>query len=137
MPKQTYLPEADIQNYEAMDYGHLSAHLGKLGISKGADLFLALLRSYRIAAHVANAAWGLVKELEAGGPITPETWLRIMRSLHDYSPGNFPPHPGDIEYCCHVLERLYDRMDGHPDRLACISMLYQEIEAHHKMLPRL
>ena len=109
MSRKTFMPEAEIQDLERMTKDALMVLLSAKGPHKIAQLIDALLRSYRLAATVANVAWKLAKEAEHGA-ITPETFEALQAALADYSPGNFAPPRNTLEYACRVLEDLYDRL---------------------------
>lgn len=108
-----HLSEKEIQQYEGMDSSELGAVFFKLGVSKGAHLFEAMLNSYRIAARVANAAWGYVKALENKDSYnSQEEFKSLERSLNDYSPANFSPHRSDLLFAAECFEAFFNEASG-------------------------
>lgn len=102
--KKNHLSESEIQQYETLTLEEISSVFFKLGVSKGAQLFFVMLQSYRIAARVANAAWGLVQS----NLQSPEELKRLQQALRDYSPNNFAPHRSDIEFAAECFEEYYN-----------------------------
>lgn len=135
MARVMYMPEAEIQKLEASSSSGIAAWIMQEGTHKSAEKFMGLLRSYRIAAHVANACWALVDDLRAGSGIQPATWERVITALHDYAPNNFPPHAGHVEYAMNVLEALYDRASKAPTREAAVEEIFQWAQELRKSLP--
>ncbi len=121
-----YLPEAAIQKLESLDIETLKALL-KDGSPKHATTLKSLLVSYRMAANVANTTWALVKELQTGHPIRPETWQAVTQAFHRYSPGNFPPAHVDAAFARQLLESIYNRA-ADQNREAILSILCEELE---------
>ena len=108
MTRDTFMSEREIRDLEGMSTTELWLWLDKKGPHRGESV-MSLLRSYRIAATVANAAWKVVKEAE-GGAITPESFQALQQTLNLYSPGNFLPFQSDLEFGCRMLEELYDHL---------------------------
>lgn len=117
--KKSHLSEKEIQQYESMDSAEIGAVFFKLGVSKAGMLFYAMLQSYRIAARVANAAWGYVKALEAKDEYNSrEEFTSLERALNDYSPENFSPHRGDAVFAAECFEAFYNESVGKPQHEA-------------------
>jgi hypothetical protein len=106
---QKHLPEMDIRRFEAMTPTDLSNTLTVLGPEESVQLLMALLKSYRLAATVANAAWKVSQE-SAKGDITPESFRAMQDSLVAYAPANFPPARVDVDLAAQTLEGIYDEI---------------------------
>lgn len=138
MARKVFMSEVDIRKFEQMDEAQIASVIFPLGLAEGAAMFVSLFRSYRIAATVANAAWKVSKEAEAG-QISPQAWGEMQRALHLYSPGNFRPFAAELEYGCRLLEELYDHLTQYADdnALACTMMdvLFRRITWMRSQLP--
>lgn len=105
MAKKDHLAVQEIYAYQAMSSAEISSVFFQLGVQKGAIIFHKMLTSFKIAARVANAAWGYVKACEEKGLDGPPS---IVQALHDYSPDNFHPHVGDVEFAADCFEQFYN-----------------------------
>ena len=105
--RKTYLKENEVKHLEAMTEAEVGALIFRDGLQRGAELMHALMRNYRIASTVANAAWKVVQEADAG-EISAASFKELRQALHLYAPKNFRPYKGDLEYGCRLLEELYD-----------------------------
>jgi hypothetical protein len=110
-PRIEHLPEKDIQDIEAFTPEQQEFFIERLGHEKTSGLITALLRSYRISAHVSNAAWKVVKESETGA-ISPESFRELQKALHIYSPLNFLPFKSDVEFAALMLESVYNTLES-------------------------
>lgn len=110
MAEKTHLSEAAIQKYEEWAADRIASHVFQNDIAQGAKQFLLLLRSYRIAANVAVAAWKLVEEHRKTGQVQPRTVEELVARLHLFAPEapHFAPPKPLAEYTCRVFEELYD-----------------------------
>ena len=106
--RKTYMPESEIQLLERMTEAEVAAYIMRAGTAKAGENIVCLLRSYRIASRVANAAWKVVKEGETG--VYTDSYVELTKALNLYSPGNFPPYASDLEFGCRMLEELYDHL---------------------------
>lgn len=124
------MPEGKIQELEKYNSAQMSSMIGTIGLQKTSELFITLLRSYRVAASVANAAWRVTKDAEAG-QITGESWQLLQKTLHLYSPGNFRPFKSDLEFYCCKLEELYDYLsqwnNTETSTMVIMEQLYEKI----------
>ena len=89
--KQRRLSEKEIQNFEAGDESQLRAYFTEMTGAQAGELFVQLLRSYRDAARVANAAWLVLDESERNGSPTQVSYQRLVEALKLYAPMNFLP----------------------------------------------
>jgi hypothetical protein len=137
--RQTYLPEKEIQQLELLSDAQLSSMVFTLGTNKTAELLGALLRAMRIKSMVANAAWRVVADAEAGG-IKPESWDGLKKALTLYSPGNFVPEATVLEHICLTLEELYDYLSEWNTAgfttMILMEALFRRIEEARAKLPR-
>jgi hypothetical protein len=106
MAKVTHLTEKTIQELEAQGEA-LASTLATAKPGEVVTLVQGLLRSYRMAANVANAAWRMHDENAKEG-CSAETFLNLERALECYAPGHFTLFEVDREMLCRQLELLYD-----------------------------
>lgn len=108
--RKTYMAESEIQKYEHADEARIGSVFFSEGVQQGAQHFVRLMRSYRIAANVAHSAWKLVEEMEKNGEPTIETWDELKARLHLFAPEApaFRPPKPLAEFGCRFLEELYD-----------------------------
>jgi hypothetical protein len=104
--KTASMAESEICAIERMTEGDVVAYVAQKG-AKLPETLTAFVRSYRIAAHVANTAWKFMKEVEQGAP-SQDTILELQKTLHLYSPANFKPIHFDSELACRSLEEAYN-----------------------------
>lgn len=106
--KSVFMSEAEIHHFEQMDDSTLEQNLS-------AKEFQRLLRSYRLAANVANAAWSVVSDFDDPAAVNGEVDLsmtRLRETLADYAPKHFPRmQPETLD----ALERMYDIASRRPD----------------------
>jgi hypothetical protein len=102
------MPDSEIQLLERMTDAEVAAYIMREGTAKAGENIVCLMRSYRIASRVANAAWKAVKEGETG--VFTDSYDELRKTLNLYSPGNFPPYASDLEFGCRLLEELYDHL---------------------------
>lgn len=114
MTKKNHLAIREIYQYQDMDSAQIGSIFFQLGVQKGANLFYLMLQSFKIAARAANAAWRIHQVLREHGtelPWIPSSVLDdLQRSLHDYSPDNFHPHLGDLEFAADCFEQFYNEV---------------------------
>jgi len=108
----SFTPEAEIRALEQLSDEEVAL--------TGAQV-KRLLRSYRLAANVANAAWFLVQSvpevLEGVGidrSVYNERAIRLVTALNDYAPEHFPRLPPRV---VDALEELYDEVAQQSDNL--------------------
>lgn len=106
---KTYLTEAEIQELSALSEEELGKWLLARTPAQLVSVLIRLLRSYRIAATVANSAWRFLDENAKGQP-TASSFLELQRALHGYSPANYPLLGADRELLCRNLEEVYNRL---------------------------
>lgn len=85
--KAKHLPESELRRLEQLDGEALAAELQLLSPKMLTEQFRQLLVAYRLAAHVANRAFGYAKDPSA---MTEEA---LLEALHEYAPEHFAdPH---------------------------------------------
>jgi hypothetical protein len=136
MSRKTFMSDADIRQLEAMSDAEIGMLVHKMGVAKTGEFISSIMRSYRISSMVANAAWTVIDELDAGNPLS----LRELRAaLNLYSPGNFPPYASDLEHTCRTLEELYDHLSQYSGEgnstMVMLEQLYERIVAYRALLP--
>lgn len=141
-PSRTvFLSDPEIRELERMDAGQISAHFMQAGVDKASQIVRAMIASYRITAHVANAAWGLFETLRCHPDILEEIDRRpdlkealgkVGAALSSYSPGNWPPPRTDREYAMHVLEKLYETATRRPSWESALEAIYQAVEVEYE-----
>jgi len=103
----SFMPEVEIHHFEHMDDIVLAQNLD-------ATEFRRLLRSYRLAANVANAAWSMISDFDDPAAINGEADLSMTRlrgTLADYAPEHFPRvAPATLG----ALQRMYDAAAARP-----------------------
>lgn len=114
-----YLLERAIQAMEGSRPEDLEAYLLSLSHEKLVDLFVQLLKSYRLAARVANAAWKFLGVLQTGEP-EDDAYQALLGALSKYSPANFSPDASVRE----VLQDLYDRAHFEATKEGVIELIY-------------
>jgi hypothetical protein len=113
--KTVFMPEAEIQAYERLLEGELIAD------EKLPREFERLLRSYRLAANVANTAWAVVKNLdeapEWNDDLDPLVG-KLREALSDYAPKHFPRvTPQQVSALQEMYNELSQRSDVPPSFL--------------------
>lgn len=107
--KKDHLKHGEILAYQDLSAADVMKLFADLGTSKGAQLFWLMLQSYKIVTRVANAGWEFVKMLDVGqSKGIAEAVAGLRRALHDYSPENFAPNVGELEYAANCFEQFYD-----------------------------
>lgn len=129
MAKKDHLAIQEIYQYQAMSSAEISSVFFQLGVQKGAIIFHKMLTSFKIAARVANAAWGLYDKINAGNVshelATSEDMKNLQQSLHDYSPDNFHPHAGDVEFAADCFEQFFNEAAGLTTKEEMEELLFQ------------
>lgn len=137
--RKTYMPESEIQMLERMTEDQVAVYIMREGTQKAGENIVCLIRSYRIAAKVANVAWKLAQEAAAGS-VSIETLTELNKTLNLYSPGNFPPYASDLEFGCRLLESLYDRLSAYNGEgmstMVLMEKLFEEVEQARAALCR-
>jgi uncharacterized protein YdcH (DUF465 family) len=114
MAKKTHLSIQEIYQYQHMDSAQIGAVFFQLGVQKGANLFHMMLKSFQIASRVANAAWGVYEKMNPTNVshelASSEAMKKLQQALHDYSPDNFHPHLGDLEFAADCFEQFYNEV---------------------------
>lgn len=134
MTRKMYLDESSIQRFEHFDASQVAVSVFQNNLQRGAEQFVILLRSYRLAANVAVSAWKLVEELQTTGQIRPETFDELRQRLHLYAPAQqaFQPFRPVKEYTCRLLEELYDHLSTwdapHFNTGIMLEQLYKRID---------
>jgi hypothetical protein len=131
------MKEGEIRDLEKLDEAQMGAFIMQVGTQKSAEKIVTLLRSYRIAAMVANSAWQVMQESQAG-QITPESWAELQKRLNLYAPAHFPPYRSDLEFLCRSLEELYDWLSPHNHEggstMVIMEQLFSRIDSIRKVL---
>lgn len=137
MSRTTWMKEGEIRDLEKLDEAQMGAFIMQVGTQKSAEKIVTLLRSYRIAAMVANSAWQVMQESQAG-QITPESWAELQKRLNLYAPAHFPPYRSDLEFLCRSLEELYDWLSPHNHEggstMVIMEQLFSRIDSIRKVL---
>lgn len=103
------MTETELTELERMNRNQLVVYLTKLGTAGSADLVIAILRSYRVAAHVATAAWRLNDAMELGvGTVVALT--SVKDALKYFAPVYFKNRQPVREAASHTLELVYNAM---------------------------
>lgn len=112
MNKKEYLEVQKIYQYQDFTNEELDELFEKIGIKQGARLFYLMLKSFGIAARVANAAWGFYQEWKnhSNGIFAEEE--KLAEALHDYSPDNFGVPGGHLEFAATCFEEFYNQASG-------------------------
>ena len=138
--RKAYMTEKEIQDIERMTEAQIGAWIMRDGTEKTAENIVRLVRAMRICATVANAGWKLVNEIKTTGSLSDATYSELQRTLNLYSPENFPPFAGDLEFGCRMMEELYDFLSlwaDHPNGAAVIlEKLFERIGQARAALPR-
>ena len=123
------MPESEIQKYENMDEARMGALFFSEGVQRGAEYFVQLMRSYRIAANVAHSAWKLVEEMEKNGEPSIETWDELKLRLKLFAPNApaFQPPRLTLEYGCRLVEELYDHLSAWNDGNFTTGILMEQL----------
>ena len=117
MAKKDHLAIQEIYQYQAMSSAEISSVFFQLGVQKGATIFHKMLTSFKIAARAANAGWSLLQAIN--GDVTVMSAIRgdaalhaalkgLQNAMHDYSPDNFHPHAGDVEFAADCFEQFFN-----------------------------
>ena len=122
MAKRKHLQEGEIQRLERLDDAALEKELTDLSPRALTERFAHLLVAYRLTAHVANRAFGYVKERSKASEDA------LLAALHDYAPAHFPPAGGHQEEMVEILMDLYDLRGSHATGEELREELYRKIE---------
>lgn len=137
MVRKTHLTPHEVQQYTLMATDELAKFIAQVGTSKAAHLFSECLRSFRIAAHAANAAWKLFDLYTSGikhnraEVVTPTAWDELKEALAVYAPDSIPASRATREYSYRVLEETYNYLsyyEKEPGHVV-LDQLFQRIEA--------
>ncbi len=112
MTKKEHLQVQQIYKYQEMSSEELVEVFEKLGIKDGARLFYLMLKSFGLAARVANAAWGFYKEWNKKSDGIFREEEHLAEALHDYAPDHFGVPRGSIEYAASCFEQFYNEAAG-------------------------
>lgn len=112
MNKKEHLEVQKIYEYQGLTNEELDELFEKIGVKQGARLFYLMLKSFGIAARVANAAWSFYEEWknQSNGIFREEE--KLAEALHDYSPDNFGIPDGHLEYAATCFEEFYNQASG-------------------------
>lgn len=130
MTKKTHLAIQEIYQYQDMTAVEISSVFFQLGVQKGAHLFYAMLQSFKIAARAANAGWSLVQLFQQFPSLIGSNELAkrlkdVENAFHDYSPDNFHPHLGDVEFAADCFEQFYNEAAGLNTKEEVEELLFQ------------
>jgi hypothetical protein len=112
MNKKEHLEVQKIYQYQNFTEEELDELFSRLGIKEGARLFYLMLKSFGIAARVANAAWGFYKEWQnqSNGIFREEE--KLAEALHDYAPDHFGVPGGHLDFAATCFEEFYNQASG-------------------------
>lgn len=109
MTKKEHLEVQKIYEYQGMNLEELSEVFTKLGLKDGARLFYLMLRSFNLAARVANAAWNFYEEWKATKERAfSRTEESLAEALRGYSPDNFGVPTNKYEFAAQCFEQFYN-----------------------------
>jgi hypothetical protein len=108
--KQRRMDEREIQSFEAGDETQVLAYFAGMSGAQAGQKFIELLRSYRDAARVANAAWLVLDDSKKNGSPSPENFKRLTDALQLYAPMNFPPPQYVHDFAMQTLAGVCDTM---------------------------
>lgn len=109
--KKAYMEEKEIQAFEAMGESRLFDHLKDHMTPEYAEKFTKLLRSYRMAARVANAAWRYIEiaEREPNNQGALQCCIEDLQSaLSDYAPQRVKQPLMELLHVKEILIWLYN-----------------------------
>jgi hypothetical protein len=129
--KDDFLPEKIIQDFEEKLRTQGEASLIDLlrYIDNLPVFFIRMLRSYRRAARVANAAWRYIELCTKEPSNTPAIQCTIedmQSALSDYAPAYFPQPAMETVHIAELLERLYNAVCGTQTREEANELIYTE-----------
>ena len=132
--RRQHLTSKQIQEFRGMSAAELGAVFGQKGLTTAAHLFHQLLESFEIANRVALAAWGYRRAVENKDEYNAkEEWANLERALHDFSPDNWQPYRGDIQFAAQYFEALFNELGQHTlDRWE--EVLFQWTKKLHDLL---
>jgi len=121
-----HMLEVAIQMLELHGPETLTSQLLLIAQSELVDLFIKLLKSYRLAARVANAAWKLweLESQEAEEPRLKEARERLMTAFEGYSPANF--QSAKVQDYAQKLMELYEQAEHETSLAGVRELLYEE-----------
>lgn len=126
-----YLEEKIIQRFEAR-MNDTTAETFLVELSALADLpsyFMRLLRSYRLAARVANICWSFIKAFteEPDNRVLHQAIIEDMASaLSDYAPEHFAQPAMEKLHLAEFLEQLFNKMEQARTKEEAIELVYLE-----------
>jgi hypothetical protein len=134
--KRKYLTDPEIQSLASLSSAQLQERLVELGPDETRNLISRLLVSYRLAARVANAAWGFFKAWTKGGGPMSLYEEQLSETLKDYAPTDFPRDQGEIETVIDEAKSLLEDMaDLSADE--CREVVATRIHLHEQLLSTL
>lgn len=142
MNKKEHLEVQKIYTYQHMSAAELNEVFEKLGVKDGARLFYLLLKSFGLAARVANAAWGFYKEWKSSSSNVTVEEEKLAEALHDYAPDHFGVTNGQLEFAAQCFEEFYNEASGMHTKeeveellFAWTSKLHKEVAAANAKAP--
>jgi hypothetical protein len=107
--KRKYMTEAEIQSLACLPPKQREDKFDSVGFEGLKELASRLCVTTLISLRIATAAWDVLKAT----PAELESRLNQLRVvMHDYSPGNFPRHAGELEILVDELGILVEDMEG-------------------------
>jgi hypothetical protein len=125
--EKPYLEERDIQFFEVMEPVARETYLSQF--QQLPKFFIRLLRSYRLAARVANAAWRYIEACQSE-PLNVELRQCLIddmaSALSDYAPASFKQPPMESVHIFETVAKLYDQANELGTREEILELLYNE-----------
>jgi len=107
--KRKYMTEEEIQSLACLPPKQREERFDSLGFEGLKELGARLCVTTLISLRIATAAWDVLQASSA----ELESRLKQLRVvMHDYSPGNFPRHAGELEILVDELGILMEDMEG-------------------------
>lgn len=103
------MTEEEIQSLACLPPKQREDKFDSLGFDGLKEVASRLAVTTLISLRIATAAWDVLK----AAPAELESRLKQLRVvMHDYSPGNFPRHAGELEILVDELGILVEDMEG-------------------------
>lgn len=136
MTKKEHLEVQKIYEYQGMNLEELNAVFTKLGIKDGARLFYLMLRSFSLAARVANAAWGFYEEWKTTKERALNNEDSLAEALHGYSPDNFGVPSNKYEFAAQCFEQFYNEAAAKETKEEVEELLFEWTKKLRSVMPQ-
>jgi hypothetical protein len=107
--KRKYLTDEEIQTVVCLSPKQRDERLDSMGQTVEREFTLRLLVTAHIVSRIAVAAWDVAR---ATATELPSRLKQLNTVMHDYSPGNFPRHAGELEVVVDELRVLSEDMES-------------------------